>query len=64
MVFAFGLGFYFMSLNAKANLRFILIAIFEKTWVFIIGLSYFIGQASALLLVVVTGDLIFGLLFL
>jgi hypothetical protein len=65
LVFAFGIGFYLVSLNPKQNYGLIEAAIFEKTWVFIMGLIYFlIGQATALLLGIVTGDLIFGLLFL
>ncbi len=65
LVFAFGIGFYLVSRNEKENHGLIAMAIFEKVWVFLIGLLYFLtGQASSLLLLIVTGDLIFGLLFL
>ncbi len=65
LVFAFGIGFYVVGLDSTANHGLVKIAIFEKVWVFVIGLYYFaIGQASATVLAVVTGDLIFGLLFL
>jgi hypothetical protein len=64
LVFAFGIGFYLVSLNPEKNRDLLLIAIFEKCWVFVIGLYYFItGEASAWVLAVVTGDLLFGLLF-
>jgi hypothetical protein len=64
-VFAFGIGFYLVSRSEKENHGLIAMAVFEKVWVFIIGLLYFLnGQASALLLLVVTGDLVFGLLFI
>ena len=65
LVFAFGVGFYLVSLNPKQNYGLIEIAVLEKTWVFIVGLLYFlVGQASALLLGIVSGDLVFGLLFI
>ncbi len=65
LIFAFGIGFYLIGLDPQKNHGLVQIAIFEKTWVFIVGLGYFlIGQASALLAAVVTVDLIFGLLFL
>jgi hypothetical protein len=65
LVFAFGLGFYFISLSTTENHGLITIAIFEKTWVFVMGLGYFlIAQASIWVVVVVAGDLLFGLLFL
>lgn len=65
LVFAFGIGFYIVSRSTKENHGLIEIAIFEKMWVFVVGLCYFlVGQASALLLIIVTGDLVFGLLFL
>ena len=64
-VFAFGIGFYLVSLNPKQNHGLIEIAIFEKLWVFVMGLGYFlIAQASALLLSIVAVDLLFGLLFI
>ncbi|MHA1770951.1 MAG: hypothetical protein ACTSYL_07260 [Candidatus Thorarchaeota archaeon] len=65
LVFAFGIGFYIISLDIHQNHGLIQISIFEKVWVFIIGVSYFlVSQASILLVAIVTGDLIFGLLFL
>ncbi|RDE17498.1 MAG: hypothetical protein C4K49_02470 [Candidatus Thorarchaeota archaeon] len=65
LVFAFGVGFYIVSRSTKENHGVIEMAIFEKIWVFIVGLCYFVvGQASALLLLVVSVDLVFGLLFL
>ena len=65
LVFAFGIGFYLVSLDPQKNHGLVKIAAFEKVWVFIIGFSYFlIGEASLLLLGVVLGDLIFGILFI
>jgi hypothetical protein len=65
LVFAFGLGFYLISRSTKENHGLIQIAVFEKTWVFVMGLIYFLlGQASIWVIVVVIGDLLFGLLFL
>ena len=65
LVFAFGLGFYFISKSITENHGLIKISVFEKTWVFVMGLGYFlIAQASILVLTVVAGDLLFGLLFL
>ena len=64
LVFAFGLGFYFISKNTTENHGLIKISIFEKTWVFVMGLYYFlIAQASIWVVVVVAGDLLFGILF-
>jgi len=65
LVFAFGIGFYLVSRNVEKNHGLIAMASFEKVWVFIIGLYYFlIAQASLTLLLVVSGDLIFGILFI
>lgn len=65
LVFAFGIGFYIISRNIRENHGLIQIAVFEKTWVFLMGLSFFlIGEASIWVIVVVLGDLIFGILFL
>ncbi len=65
LVFVFGIGFYLISLNITENHGLIRVAIFEKVWVFIIGLYYFLlTEASVWVLAVVTGDLVFGLLFL
>lgn len=64
LVFAFGIGFYLVSLNPQRNRDLLTIAIFEKCWVFVVGFYYFvIGEASIWVLAVVIGDLIFGLLF-
>ncbi len=42
-----------------------MIAIFEKCWVFVIGMYYYLLlQASIWVVLVVTGDFIFGILFL
>jgi len=65
LTIAFGLGFYIISRSTTENHGLIEIAIFEKAWVFVIGLYYFlIAQASIWVLVVVSGDLLFGILFL
>ena len=65
LVFAFGLGFYFISKSITENHGLIKISVFEKTWVFVIGLFYFlIAQASILVVIVVAGDLLFDLLFI
>lgn len=65
LVFGFGIGFYLISRNTAENHGLIQIAVFEKCWVFIVGLYYFLmAEASVFVLAVVTGDLIFGLLFL
>lgn len=65
LVFAFGIGFYLISLDMNANHGLIMVASFEKVWVFVIGLSYFLlGEASIWVVIVVLGDLIFGLLFM
>ncbi|TXT56445.1 MAG: conserved membrane protein of unknown function [Candidatus Thorarchaeota archaeon] len=65
LVFAFGIGFYIISKNISENHGLIQVAAFEKTWVFIVGLYYFLlSQASIWVLVVVSGDLIFGILFI
>ena len=65
LVFVFGLGFYFVSKSVKENHGLIQMAIFEKTWVFLIGVFWFIlGQASILVVLFVSVDLIFGFLFI
>ncbi len=65
LVFAFGLGFYFISMSITDNYGLIMISVFEKTWVFVMGLSYFLlAQASIWVIVVVAGDLLFGILFI
>ena len=65
LVFAFGLGFYLISKSTTDNHGLIQISVFEKCWVFLMGIGTFlIGQASIWVVTVVVGDLIFGLLFL
>lgn len=65
LIFAFGIGFYLVSLNPRENHGLIKMAVFEKVWVFIIGLSNFLtATASIWVFAVVLGDLIFGLLFI
>jgi len=65
MVFVFGIGFYIVSKNVKENHGLILMACFEKVIVFIIPLMwFFLGQASFWVVGFVTGDLIFGFLFI
>jgi hypothetical protein len=65
LIFIFGIGFYLVSQNMMENHGVIKMALFEKNWVFIVGVSWFImGQASFLVVVFVTVDFIFGLLFL
>ena len=65
MVFVFGIGFYLVSKNMKENHGLILMACFEKFTVFIIPfIWFFLGQASIWVVGFVTGDLIFGLLFI
>jgi len=65
LVFAFGLGFYLVSKSVNENHGLIQMAVFEKIWVFLIGIVWFIlGQASILVVLFVTVDLIFGLLFI
>ena len=65
LVFAFGLIAYLISKSTVQNHGLIKIAIFEKFWVFIMGLYYFlVSQASFLVVAVVSGDLLLGLLFL
>ena len=65
LLFAFGIGFYFVSLSTERNHDFIKIACFEKVWVFIIPLYYIlIAEATLLVLVFAVGDLIFGFLFM
>ncbi len=64
-VFLFGLGYYFISKSTTENYGLIKMCICEKTWVFIVGIAYFlIGHASLLVVFVASGDFFFGLLFL
>ncbi|MBA7576830.1 hypothetical protein ES708_18672 [subsurface metagenome] len=65
LVFAFGLGFYFISKSTTENHGLIKISIFEKFWVFTITLYYFlIPEASLLAVGIVVVDLLFGILFI
>jgi hypothetical protein len=65
LVFVFGIGFFLVSQNMNENHGLIKMALFEKNWVFIVGVVWFIlGQASFLVAVFVTVDFVFGLLFM
>jgi hypothetical protein len=65
LVFVFGIGFYIVSTDMKQNHGLILMACFEKIIVFVIPtLWFFLGQASIWVVLVATGDLILGLLFI
>lgn len=64
MIFVVGLLLYVISINPDISQDFIPIVMFEKVMVFVLGLSYFlIGEASLLIVGLVTGDLLFGILF-
>lgn len=64
MVFVVGLLLYAISINPGVSQGFIPVVVFEKVVVFVVGLFYFIiGEASFLVLALVTGDLFFGILF-
>ena len=65
LAFAFGIGFYLVSKNMTKNHGLIQMAVFEKFWVFIVGVGwFFFGQASLMVVLVVFVDLIFGFLFI
>lgn len=65
LIFAFGIGFYLVSKKMSENHGLIQVAAFEKSWVFVIGLAWFIlGQASIWVVGFVIVDLFFGLLFI
>ena len=65
LVFIFGIGFFLVSQNIMENHGIIKMALFEKNWVFIVGVVwFFLGQASLLVVAFVTVDFFFGLLFL
>jgi hypothetical protein len=65
MVFVVGLLLYAISINFEISHGFIPVVIFEKLMVFIVGIFYFmIGEASIIVVAFVTGDLLFGILFL
>ena len=65
LVFIMGIGFFIISQSTEKNHGIIKMGLVEKPMVFILGLVYFlIAQASFLVVVFVTVDLIFGLLFL
>lgn len=65
LVFAFGLGFYFVSKDMRENHGLIQIACFEKSWVFLVAVIWFmLGTASIWVLLFASVDLIFSLLFI
>ncbi len=65
LIFVFGIGFYFVSQNMMENHGLIMMALFEKTWIFLAGVSwFFLGQASLWVVLFATVDLIFGILFI
>jgi len=65
LVFIFGIGFFLVSQNMMENHGIIKMALFEKNWVFIVGVVWFLfGQAPLLVVAFVTVDFFFGLLFL
>ena len=64
LVFIFGIGFYLISKSPTENHGLVKMAIFEKIWIFLMGLYYLlIAQASILVLVFASVDLLFGILF-
>jgi hypothetical protein len=64
LVFIFGIGFFLVSQNMMENHGIIKMAVCEKSWVFVAGLAWFFwGQASILVVMFVTVDLFFGVLF-
>ncbi|MFW9767351.1 MAG: hypothetical protein ACFFEM_00920 [Candidatus Thorarchaeota archaeon] len=65
LVFIFGIGFYLVSKDMMENHGIIKMSLFEKNWVFIVGVAwFFLGQASFLVVAFVTVDFVLGLLFL
>lgn len=65
LVFVFGIGFYLVSRDVAKNHGLIAMASFEKVWVFVTGFYYFlIAQASLALVLFVSVDLLFGILFI
>ncbi len=65
LIFVFGIGFYIVSQNMMENHGLIKMAVSEKFWFFLAGVSwFFLGQSSLWVVLFVTGDLIFGLLFI
>ncbi len=65
LIFVFGIGFYFVSQNMMENHGLITMAVFEKTWFFLAGVTwFFLGQASLWVVLFATVDLIFGILFI
>ena len=65
LVFIFGIGYFLVSQNMMENHGIIKMALFEKNWVFIVGVVwFFLGQASLLVVAFVAVDFFFGLLFL
>ena len=65
LIFVFGIGFYIVSTDITQNHGLILMACFEKTIVFIIPVMwFFLGEGSLWVVLVASGDLLFGLLFM
>ncbi len=65
LIFVFGIGFFFVSQNMMENHGLIMMAVFEKTWFFLACVAwFFLGQASLWVVLVVTIDSIFGILFI
>ena len=65
LIFVFGIGFFFVSQNMMENHGLITMAVFEKTWFFLAGVTwFFLGQASLWVVLFATVDLIFGILFI
>ncbi len=65
LILVFGFGFFLVSRNMMENHGLIMMAIFEKSWVFIAPMTwFFLGQGSIWVVVFASGDLLFGLLFI
>ncbi len=65
LILVFGFGFFLVSRNMMENHGLIMMAIFEKSWVFIAPMAwFFLGQGSIWVVVFASGDLLFGLLFI
>lgn len=63
-IFTLGLGFYYVSLDMNKNHGLIRMAIFWKFAVFLVGLLHTIaGDGSMWVILIVTVDLLFGILF-
>ena len=65
LVGIFGIGFYIVYLDIESNRGIIQMAVFEKISFFVVFLIYFtLGEVGAPVLLLVSVDLIFGLLFI